>query len=74
MQRPPRVPSPLYAATSRALAVSLAINLLLLAVEAIAAAAAHSSGLLADVVHAAIDLAADALILVACRLDARLPP
>ncbi|MDR8727981.1 cation diffusion facilitator family transporter [Burkholderia pseudomultivorans] len=74
MQRPPRVASPLYAATSRTLAISLAINLLLLAVEAIAAGAAHSSGLLADVVHAAIDLAADALILVACRLDARLPP
>ena len=31
-------------------------------------------GLLADAAHAAIDLAADALILVACRLDARLPP
>lgn len=74
MQRPPRVASPFYAATSRALAVSVAINLLLLVVEAIAAGAAHSSGLLADVAHAAIDLAADALILVACRLDARLPP
>ncbi|KVE07190.1 cation diffusion facilitator family transporter [Burkholderia anthina] len=74
MQRPSRATPHVYAATSRALAVSLAINLLLLAVEAAAAWSAHSSGLLADVVHAAIDLAADALILVACRLDARLPP
>ncbi|RQU19385.1 cation diffusion facilitator family transporter [Burkholderia cenocepacia] len=73
MQRPSRATSHVYAATSRALAVSLAINLLLLAVEA-AAWFAHSSGLLADVAHAAIDLAADALILVACRFDARLPP
>ncbi|HGL4258836.1 cation diffusion facilitator family transporter [Burkholderia dolosa] len=74
MQRPSRISPPLYTATSRALAVSLAINLLLLATETIAAWSAHSSGLLADVAHAAIDLAADALILVACRLDARLPP
>ncbi|PFH29920.1 MULTISPECIES: cation diffusion facilitator family transporter [Burkholderia] len=74
MQRTSRATSHVYAATSRALAVSLAINLLLLAAEAVAAWSAHSSGLLADVAHAAIDLAADALILVACRLDARLPP
>ncbi|WP_175760317.1 cation diffusion facilitator family transporter [Burkholderia anthina] len=74
MQRTSRASSHVYAATSRALAVSLAINLLLLAAEAVAAWSAHSSGLLADVAHAAIDLAADALILVACRLDARLPP
>ncbi|BBA39046.1 MULTISPECIES: cation diffusion facilitator family transporter [Burkholderia] len=74
MQRTSRATSHVYAATSRALAVSLAINLLLLAVETVAAWSAHSSGLLADVAHAAIDLAADALILVACRLDARLPP
>ncbi|WP_269501375.1 cation diffusion facilitator family transporter [Burkholderia sp. IMCC1007] len=74
MQRTSRVTSHVYAATSRALAVSLAINLLLLAAEAVAAWSAHSSGLLADVAHAAIDLAADALILVACRFDARLPP
>lgn len=47
---------------------------MLLAAETAAAWSAHSSGLLADVAHAAIDLAADALILVACRLDARLPP
>ena len=74
MLRTSRATSHVYAATSRALAVSLAINLLLLAAEAVAAWSAHSSGLLADVAHAAIDLAADALILVACRLDARLPP
>ncbi|WP_322088117.1 cation diffusion facilitator family transporter [Burkholderia sp. BCC1999] len=74
MQRTSRATSHVYAATSRALAVSLAINLLLLAAETAAAWSAHSSGLLADVAHAAIDLAADALILVACRLDARLPP
>ncbi|AXK63864.1 MULTISPECIES: cation diffusion facilitator family transporter [Burkholderia] len=74
MQRTSRATPHVYAATSRALAVSLAINLLLLAAEAAAAWSAHSSGLLADVAHAAIDLAADALILVACRLDARLPP
>jgi len=74
MQRTSRVTPHVYAATSRALAVSLAINLLLLTVEMVAAWFAHSSGLLADVAHAAIDLAADALILVACRLDARLPP
>ncbi|MBY4868526.1 cation diffusion facilitator family transporter [Burkholderia sp. Bp9017] len=74
MQRTSRASSHVYAATSRALAVNLAINLLLLAAEAVAAWSAHSSGLLADVAHAAIDLAADALILVACRLDARLPP
>ncbi|UXU91069.1 cation diffusion facilitator family transporter [Burkholderia sp. S-53] len=73
MQRTSRATSHVYAATSRALAVSLAINLLLLAVETGAAWSAHSSGLLADVAHAAIDLAADALIIVACRLDARLP-
>ncbi len=69
MQRTSRATPHVYAATSRALAVSLAINLLLLAVETVAAGSAHSSGLLADVAHAAIDLAADALILVACRLD-----
>ncbi|WP_069704770.1 cation diffusion facilitator family transporter [Burkholderia seminalis] len=74
MQRTSRATPHLYAATSRALAVSLAINLMLLAAETAAAWSAHSSGLLADVAHAAIDLAADALILVACRLDARLPP
>ncbi|WP_175726123.1 cation diffusion facilitator family transporter [Burkholderia ambifaria] len=74
MQRTARATPHVYAATSRALAASLAINLLLLAAEAAAAWSAHSSGLLADVAHAAIDLAADALILVACRLDARLPP
>jgi len=74
MQRPSRATPHVYAATSRALAVSLAINLLLLAVETAAAWSAHSSGLLADVAHAAIDLAADALILVACRFDARLLP
>ncbi|MGS0891202.1 cation diffusion facilitator family transporter [Burkholderia stagnalis] len=74
MQRMSRVTPHVHAATSRALAVSLAINLLLLVVEMIAAWSAHSSGLLADVLHAAIDLGADALILVACRLDARLPP
>ncbi|HGF4013901.1 cation diffusion facilitator family transporter [Burkholderia cenocepacia] len=74
MQRPSRATPHVYAATSRALVVSLAINLLLLAAETAAAWSAHSSGLLADVAHAAIDLAADALILVACRLDARLPP
>ncbi|WP_455777850.1 cation transporter, partial [Burkholderia stabilis] len=74
MQRTSRATPHVYAATSRALAVSLAINLLLLAVETLAAWSAHSSGLFADVAHAAIDLAADALILVACRLDARLPP
>ncbi|MCA8302129.1 cation diffusion facilitator family transporter [Burkholderia seminalis] len=74
MQRTSRATPHLYAATSRALTVSLAINLMLLAAETAAAWSAHSSGLLADVAHAAIDLAADALILVACRLDARLPP
>ncbi|MBZ5789158.1 cation diffusion facilitator family transporter [Burkholderia contaminans] len=74
MQRTSRATPHVYTATSRALAVSLAINLLLLAVETVAAWSAHSSGLLSDVAHAAIDLAADALILVACRLDARLPP
>lgn len=74
MQRTSRATPHVYAATSRALAASLAINLLLLVVETVAAWSAHSSGLLADVAHAAIDLAADALILVACRLDARLPP
>ncbi|MBN3738794.1 MULTISPECIES: cation diffusion facilitator family transporter [Burkholderia] len=74
MQRTSRATPHLYAATSCALAVSLAINLMLLAAETAAAWSAHSSGLLADVAHAAIDLAADALILVACRLDARLPP
>ncbi|RQT79335.1 cation diffusion facilitator family transporter [Burkholderia cepacia] len=74
MQRTSRATPHVYAATSRALAASLAINLLLLVVETVAAWFAHSSGLLADVAHAAIDLAADALILVACRLDARLPP
>ncbi|MDN7848406.1 cation diffusion facilitator family transporter [Burkholderia seminalis] len=74
MQRTSRATPHLYAATSRALAVSLAINLMLLAAETAAAWSAHSSGLLADVAHAAIDLAADALILVACRLDAHLPP
>ena len=74
MQRTSRATPHTSAATSRALAVSLAINLLLLVAEASAAWSAHSSGLLADVAHAAIDLAADALILVACRLDARLPP
>lgn len=74
MQRTSRATPHAYAATSRALAVSLAINLLLLVAETSAAWSAHSSGLLADVAHAAIDLAADALILVACRLDARLPP
>ncbi|MPV66755.1 cation diffusion facilitator family transporter [Burkholderia sp. BE17] len=73
MQRTSRATPHVYAATSRALAVSLAINLLLLAVETAAAWFAHSSGLLADVAHAAIDLAVDALILVACRLDARPP-
>ncbi|AJY09175.1 cation diffusion facilitator family transporter [Burkholderia dolosa] len=74
MQRPLHVSRlAVYTAASRVLAISLAINLLLLAVETSAAWSAHSSGLLADVAHAAIDLAADALILVACRLDARLP-
>ncbi|KFG98260.1 cation transporter [Burkholderia paludis] len=74
MQRSSRATPHIYAATSRALAASLAINLLLLVAETAAALSAHSSGLLADVAHAAIDLAADVLILVACRLDARLPP
>lgn len=74
MQRTSRATPHVHAATSRALAASLAINLLLLAAEAVAAWSAHSSGLFADVAHAAIDFAADALILVACRLDARLPP
>ncbi|KAB0637907.1 cation diffusion facilitator family transporter [Burkholderia latens] len=74
MQRTSRAMPHVYAATSRVLAVSLAINLLLLVAEAVAAWSAHSSGLFADVAHAAIDLAADTLILVACRLDARLPP
>lgn len=74
MQRTSRATPHLHAVTCRALTVSLSINLLLLAVEMAAAWSAHSSGLLADVAHAAIDLAADALILVACRLDARLPP
>lgn len=74
MQRPTRVTPHLHTATSRALAIGLAINALLLATELIAGWAAHSSGLLADTLHAAVDLAADGLLLVACRMDARLPP
>lgn len=74
MQRSSRATPSVHAATTRVLALSLAANLLLLAIEAVAAAHAHSSGLLADVLHAAIDLAADGLILLACRLDAALPP
>ncbi|MBR8240306.1 cation diffusion facilitator family transporter [Burkholderia multivorans] len=74
MQRPTRVTPHLHTATSRALAIGLAINALLLVTELIAGWAAHSSGLLADALHAAVDLAADALLLIACRMDARLPP
>ncbi|OXH89243.1 cation transporter, partial [Burkholderia multivorans] len=74
MQPPTRVTPHLHTATSRALAIGLAINALLLVTELIAGWAAHSSGLLADTLHAAVDLAADALLLVACRMDARLPP
>ena len=44
MQRTSRATPHVYAATSRALAVSLVINLLLLAVETAAAWSAHSSG------------------------------
>ncbi|MBN3727232.1 cation diffusion facilitator family transporter [Burkholderia sp. Ac-20379] len=69
-----RASQSVHAITSRVLTTSLVVNLVLMAAQAGAAYAAHSSGIFADTVHAAVDLIADALLLVACRLDAKLPP
>lgn len=70
-----RASQSVYAITSRVLTTSLVVNLVLMIAQAGAAYAAHSSGILADTIHAAIDLLADALLLLlACRLDAKLPP
>ncbi len=74
MPSPARASQSVHAITSRVLTTSLVVNLVLMAAQAGAAHAAHSSGIFADTIHAAIDLLADALLLVACRLDARLPP
>lgn len=56
---------------STALVASIALNLVLMTLQALAGTAAHSSGMLADALHSGIDLLADALILLACRIDAR---
>lgn len=69
-----RASQSVHAITSRVLTTSLVVNLVLMIAQAGAAYAAHSSGILADTIHAAIDLLADALLLLACRLDAKLPP
>jgi cobalt-zinc-cadmium efflux system protein len=55
-----------------ALVASIALNLLLMTLQVMAGTAAHSSGMLADALHSGIDLLADALILLACRIDARM--
>ncbi|UVT01834.1 cation diffusion facilitator family transporter [Burkholderia glumae] len=69
-----RASQSVHAITNRVLTTSLVVNLLLMTAQAGAACATHSSGLFADTIHAAIDLIADALLLLACRLDAKLPP
>ncbi|WP_323117862.1 cation diffusion facilitator family transporter [Burkholderia alba] len=73
MQSPLHASPVPYPAITRALAAGLFVNLLVVAIQLGAAWSAHSSGVLADALHASIDLGADALVLLACRLDARLP-
>lgn len=58
-------------AASKVLAASIVLNLLLMVLQASAGLYAHSSGMLADALHSFVDLVADALVLLACLLDAR---
>ncbi|MGH8778241.1 cation diffusion facilitator family transporter [Paraburkholderia sp.] len=58
-------------AASKVLAASIVLNLLLMILQASAGLYVHSSGMLADALHSFVDLVADALVLLACLLDAR---
>ena len=58
-------------ATSKVLVASIVLNLLLMALQVTVGLSAHSSGMLADALHSFFDMLADALVLLACALDAR---
>ncbi|PCE22448.1 hypothetical protein BWP39_22485 [Paraburkholderia acidicola] len=58
-------------ATSKVLVASIVLNLLLMALQVTVGLSAHSSGMLADALHSFVDMLADALVLLACALDAR---
>lgn len=67
MPMPPQDTRAQQAVASNTLYASLAVNLVLMALQILIGHAAHSDGLLADGVHTLVDLMADAVILLAFR-------